>query len=665
MMFTGGYQQFPPVLFPALLLVAVLVELFVIGLAAYFLWSSKFQYEKRAEVTTQNLTLALGGHIADAVDGIDVTVLTVVDEVERQLAAGGIDESGLNAFITRQQAHSPFLDGLRVVNAQGENAYGIGITPGPRSSVADRSYFLRLRSDPAAGLVISEPVVGRVSKKWSIILARRVNRQDGSFAGLVYGTITLEHFLANFSVLDIGKHGAVTLRNAELAMIARYPEPEGFSKVVGKNNASSQLQYAVQSRQDSGSFCTDQNIESITRMVSFRKVSNRPLYVIIGLAREEYLAAWRREVLWVGLLVLLFFLGTVMSAWWVYRGWVRRTGALDDLACKEEALRESEVNFRAFFQSVGDMIFVATPTGRLLCTNKAVSQTLGYSDKELLELGVLDLHPADKRAEAGEILAAMVQGMRDYCPLPLLRKDGGVVPVETRVWSGRWNGVDCIFGTSKNLTDEQEAQQRFERLFRNNPALMALSTLPERKFFDVNDAFLTVLGYSRSEIIGKTVGELKLFEDSGRQDQLADQLLKYGRIAGVEMQLSRKDGAILTGLFSGEIIISQGRQYFLTVMIDITERKRSDALRQEALDRLQKIASQVPGVVYQYLQRPDGSVCMPFASEAIREMFQVSPEEIREDASKVFAAIHPDDRAGSEDSSRKSAQGLVLWTHCR
>jgi PAS domain S-box-containing protein len=143
----------------------------------------------------------------------------------------------------------------------------------------------------------------------------------------------------------------------------------------------------------------------------------------------------------------------------------------------EIALQDSEANFRAFFETLTDMIFVATPDGRIIFTNTAVSQTLGYSPAELTTMHILEMHSVGSRPEAGEIFAAMLQNERDCCPLPVMRKDGSLVPVETRVWLGRWNGADCVFGISKTLSAEQEAQQRFERLFRNNPAVMALSTL--------------------------------------------------------------------------------------------------------------------------------------------------------------------------------------------
>ena len=45
----------------------------------------------------------------------------------------------------------------------------------------------------------------------------------------------------------------------------------------------------------------------------------------------------------------------------------------------------------------------------------------------------------------------MLRGDLETCPLPLVSKDGRIVPVETRAWPGRWNGAECIFGISKNL----------------------------------------------------------------------------------------------------------------------------------------------------------------------------------------------------------------------
>ena len=95
---------------------------------------------------------------------------------------------------------------------------------------------------------------------------------------------------------------------------------------------------------------------------------------------------------------------------------------------------------------------------------------------------------------------------------------------------------------------------------------------------------------------------------------------------------------------------------------DITERKLLEEARLEALQRIQKIASNVPGIVYQFRMRPDGTSCFPFASDAINYIFRVSPEEVREDASKVWAMIHPDDYNDILTSVQISAKDLTLWS---
>jgi PAS domain S-box-containing protein len=248
-----------------------------------------------------------------------------------------------------------------------------------------------------------------------------------------------------------------------------------------------------------------------------------------------------------------------------------------ELERQNQELRKSETNFRAFFEALGDMIVITDTAGRIVFTNQTLVRKLGYSAKELTRMTVLDLHPADLRHEAERTFAAMLQGEMNVCPLPLAAKCGTQIPVETRVWLGQWSGSASMFGLCKDLSVEQEAQQRFERLFRNNPALMALSILPEQIFVDVNDSFLKTLGFSKGDVVGRTSAELGLFPNPKQQAMAAARLLSEGRIIDIDLQVRGKDGRLLDGLFSGEAISSQGRQYFLTVMLDVTARRQVEA----------------------------------------------------------------------------------------
>jgi len=80
-----------------------------------------------------------------------------------------------------------------------------------------------------------------------------------------------------------------------------------------------------------------------------------------------------------------------------------------------------------------------------------------------------------------------------------------------------------------------------------------------------------------------------------------------------------------------------------------------------AHNRLVRIAAQVPGVVYKFVLRPDGTSCMPYASDRIKEIYRVTPEDVTEDASIVFKVIHPEDRARVIESVQASARDLTPW----
>lgn len=240
----------------------------------------------------------------------------------------------------------------------------------------------------------------------------------------------------------------------------------------------------------------------------------------------------------------------------------------------EQVLRESEHNFRDCFESIGDMILVASPEGRILYGNQAMRSRLGYDLKALCECHVLDLHPPDVYDEAHAILAAMARGERSTCPLPLRARDGELVPVETRVWSGTWGGNTCMFAVSKDLSEQQAALQMFERMFEMNPAPMALTRLPEQTFEKVNRAFHAITGCAAGEVLGNTLEALGLTVKSGEAAAINRHIGAGESIRSLPLTLRSKRGQLRSGLLFGEPVQSQGRRYFLTTLVDVTEQKQ-------------------------------------------------------------------------------------------
>ncbi|MGB4660093.1 MAG: response regulator, partial [Mobilitalea sp.] len=253
-----------------------------------------------------------------------------------------------------------------------------------------------------------------------------------------------------------------------------------------------------------------------------------------------------------------------------------------------DKLMAMEVNFGNFFDTVKEMIYITDSQGKIIFANTALREMLGYSRKEMSWINIFDITSVDQREEVEQVQREIYDKKRMVSTIPLVRKDGTYIPAENRIWIGKWNNTDCIFYASQDLSKEQESLQKFNKVFQHNPALMAIITTIDRIFTEVNEAFLIKTGYQREEVIGKSVAELKLFELTDKQVRIIDELSGRKSIYNEEVKMRIKSGELLIGLFSGEVIESNGTDYFLTVMVDITNQKIAEEtmIYQSGMQRL-------------------------------------------------------------------------------
>jgi len=244
----------------------------------------------------------------------------------------------------------------------------------------------------------------------------------------------------------------------------------------------------------------------------------------------------------------------------------------------EASLRESEINFRTFFETNDDMIFISDNERQIFYTNSSVLNKLGYTLEELCCKNVMDLLPENLRKEAEENYIDMLEGKKQSCTLPFEKSDGTLIPVETRVWFAKWDGRDCFFVMSKDLTNERAALQKFNKIFDSNPNLMSLHSFDDNKIIEVNNAFLQKTGFTKDESIARSISELELFADDERF-KLFDLLYQSGRVDNMEIKIKTKSGMLIPVLVSCEIIETTGKKFYLTVMSDISEQKQASELQ--------------------------------------------------------------------------------------
>ncbi|MET1079830.1 MAG: ATP-binding protein [Pseudomonas sp.] len=182
-----------------------------------------------------------------------------------------------------------------------------------------------------------------------------------------------------------------------------------------------------------------------------------------------------------------------------------------------------------------------------------------------------------------------------------------------------------------------------------------------------NPGIEALLGYRGEDLLGRPLGELLQapLRATAPTALNAPHATPFARITGRASQGLRElsewlclglDGRRVPVLLS----LSQIRQApdqvlgYLVLVHDLSD-------REQAQQRLQRLAAELPGVVYQYLLRADGSACFLYASQGLQSIYGLDPAEVTEDAGAVFTRHWPDDQQRVQAAIEESARQLSTW----
>jgi PAS domain S-box-containing protein len=114
------------------------------------------------------------------------------------------------------------------------------------------------------------------------------------------------------------------------------------------------------------------------------------------------------------------------------------------------------------------------------------------------------------------------------------------------------------------------SEDRFQKVFRSSPVPFSITTVADGRFVDVNAAFECRYGYSRAEVLGRTVHELRIWEDPSDRGLMVAQLQR-GPIRNVVTRLRTKSGQIKTTTYSAEKIQFNGQTCILAVSEELPD----------------------------------------------------------------------------------------------
>ncbi len=280
--------------------------------------------------------------------------------------------------------------------------------------------------------------------------------------------------------------------------------------------------------------------------------------------------------------------------------------SLQRLLAEQEAASQRK-NLECLFEALNDLLFVLDEQGRILHYNQAVAERLGYGPS-LLGQPVLNVHPPAARARAGQIVADMLAGNRASCPLPILKADGSQIMADTRVVRGVWSGKPALFGLSRDMTAEYQAQAalrdseaRFRTLFET--ANDALLILREGRCVDCNGKALEVFGCSRETIIGAAPTRFSPArqpdgEDSALKARAWLEAVEAGQPQRFEWRHARADGSEFDTEVSLNALELGGETLVQAIVRDITGRKQTENALLESERRFRAIADSAPVLIW-------------------------------------------------------------------
>jgi PAS domain S-box-containing protein len=292
--------------------------------------------------------------------------------------------------------------------------------------------------------------------------------------------------------------------------------------------------------------------------------------------------------------------------------------------------KKAEEKRQAILQTALDGFWICDLQGKFLEVNDSYCTMIGYTREELLKMAIKDIEAVEKPEETMQRIKKVVEHGGDRFETKHRCKDGRIIDIEISV---NYHNIDegqmIVF--VRDITERKkiekalrESEEKFSKAFHASPVIIAITTVKDGTYIDVNDSYTLISGYSREELLGKTATDLHIWAHTNDRTKMFKILQKQGKVHNLEIDFRMKSGEIRTWLLSAEPINISGEPCLIGVSFDITERKLMEkALADEATRRRILVEQSRDGIV---ILDQNGAVYE--ANHRFAEMLGYSPEEV-------------------------------------
>ena len=439
------------------------------------------EYSKNA-----NLALALDVQTNQLLAGLDNYLLLIKDQYEQRGP-----RMPLRRLVAPAFGDEPSITFIGVTDERGDVVESLSeFAP---TNILDREFFQTHRQSDTHKLLISEPVLGRVSGRWAITLTRRLNRPDGAFGGIAAISIEPQYLTELFATTTLGPLDVMSLVLTNGVTLARR---RGDTISFGEDIAQSQL-LIEQKIRPIGNYTGPGGLDGQTRLFSYRTMRDYPVIVTVGTSEADALAAvTARQRTYQGAAILL----TILVA-------TGCTFGILMLARNERAsqtLREQA----SLLDKAQDAIVVTDLQRRVTFWNKSAERLYGWPAAEVMGKVVTDLfYPDGDAREVRQAFEEVLQNGEWTGELQPQTKFARRVIIESR-WTLVRDAAGeprSILSINTDVTDRRHLEQQFYRAQR----LESIGTLAGGIAHDLNNVLAPI-------ILGMGILKERLTDDDSR-----------------------------------------------------------------------------------------------------------------------------------------------------
>ncbi|MBC7959679.1 MAG: diguanylate cyclase [Vallitaleaceae bacterium] len=244
------------------------------------------------------------------------------------------------------------------------------------------------------------------------------------------------------------------------------------------------------------------------------------------------------------------------------------------------------------------------------------------------------------------LVAILSPAIKTYSDQQAILTIGFIMPT---IASTLWTFGFIIMVNQKLNKENYTEKVKMQQIFEASPDAAIITRLKDGKLIEVNEGFLAMTGYSYSEVVGKSALKPTLWHNIRDREHLVNELYKTGFVKNRECMFMQKDGSLFVGLVSARRIVIDGEDHAISLMQDITQRKKTEEAIKESEETYRSILNASPDNIT--ITDLNGRILM--TSPASNIMYGYEPDYVGFLGKDLLEYLLPEDHEKAKENLRR------------